>query len=158
IGVESSNPFGCGQFEGQPKCDQAAIDAGIARLRAAGVRTRFLTHWVDNALAGAAVEGGYKGTFIGAIHLSWTSRPFSTGPGQPHLDYPFRSFDRRVVFGRERTGDRTFDLNTDGVAHYGLLADLLADMQRQTDGRRAMAALFGSAAAYLRTWRLTGIA
>jgi hypothetical protein len=61
-----------------------------------------------------------------------------------------------VRFGRERTGDRVFDLNRDGVAHYGLLPDLLADAGRQPGGRKALAALFGSAAAYLRTWRLTG--
>ena len=274
-GVESSNPFGCGQFEGQPKCDQAAIDAGIARLRAAGVRALFLTHWVDNALAGAALESGDKGTFIGAMQLSSTGQPFSTGDcpepgqgdscntkgltdlgayavnrlmdnhmlieadhlserarqqvltiaeqrryplvsshtgtggvwtpddlrrlfaiggfatatlddvtklgpkilafgrpvglgtdtggfnalpgaGQPQLKYPFRSFDGRVTFTREKTGERVFDLNRDGVAHYGLLPDLLADVQQQPGGRRALAALFGSAAAYLRTWRLTG--
>ena len=275
IGAESSDVFGCSQVQGQPKCDQAAIDAGIARLRAAGVRALFLVHWVDNALAGAALEGGAKGQFIAAMQLSSTGEPFMTGscpedgqgescnskgltelgtyavnrlmdnhmlieadhlserarqqvlaiaeqrryplvsshtgtggvwtpddlrrlfaiggfatatlddvsklgpkilafgrpvglgtdtggfnelpgPDQPHLAYPFRSFDGRVRFTRERTGDRTFDLNTDGVAHYGLLADLLADLQRQPNGRKALAALFGSAAAYLRTWRLTG--
>ena len=30
-------------------------------------------------------------------------------------------------FRRQRTGERTFDLNEDGVAHYGLFADLLDD-------------------------------
>jgi hypothetical protein len=36
------------------------------------------------------------------------------------LRYPFTSYDGRVTFARERTGTRTFDLNRDGVAHYGL--------------------------------------
>ena len=47
------------------------------------------------------------------------------------LRYPFRSFDGRVTFDRQHTGERSFDLNTDGVAHYGLFADLLADVQRR---------------------------
>jgi len=40
----------------------------------------------------------------------------------------------------------------DGVAHYGLLPDLLADTA-QRSGRRALAPLFRSAEAYLRTWQ-----
>ena len=48
-----------------------------------------------------------------------------------------------------------FDLNLDGVAQYGLICDLLADMQRSARGRQAMALLFGSAQAYVDTWRRT---
>ena len=40
----------------------------------------------------------------------------------------------------------------DGGAHYGLIADLLADVQRRPGGRAALATLFGSAEAYLRAW------
>ena len=53
-------------------------------------------------------------------------------------------------------GSRTFDLNTDGVAHYGLFADLLADMQRRDHGGQALATLFRSAEAYLQMWRRAG--
>ena len=59
----------------------------------------------------------------------------------------------KVLFQRERTGSRTFDLNTDGVAHYGLIPDLLADMQ-QHGGAPALRSLFRSAEAYLRMWEL----
>jgi hypothetical protein len=74
--------------------------------------------------------------------------------GANPLRYPFRSFDGKVVFDRQRTGERTFDLNVDGVAHYGLFADLLADIVSGRRGREAVAVLFRSAEAYLRTWRL----
>ena len=37
------------------------------------------------------------------------------------LRYPFKSYDGKVTFSRERTGTRSFDLNRDGVAHYGLM-------------------------------------
>ena len=50
-------------------------------------------------------------------------------------------------------GERKYDLNKDGVANYGLYADLLAYMRQQTGGKRATRLLFRSAEAYLRTWR-----
>jgi microsomal dipeptidase-like Zn-dependent dipeptidase len=319
IGIESSDPFGCSEFEGRSRCTRGDVDRGIRTYRRLGVRTMFVAHWVDNAFAGAALEGGATGLFINILealqtgryfrvgacphpsqgvevavlpkpvlellagsfpaarrvldvpiptypsgrrcnargltalgrylvrrlianhmlievdHLSerareavlriaaarhyplvsshtgtggaWTpselrrlyalggfatARPdlapklartilrlrrfrspshffgvglgtdtggFAALPGpRPDaaahpLRYPFRSYDGRVRFVRERTGERTFDLNTDGVAHYGLFADLLADMQRQPRGAAAMRLLFRSAEAYLETWR-----
>ncbi len=68
------------------------------------------------------------------------------------MKYPFNSYDGKVKFSRERTGTRTFDLNQDGVAHYGLFADLIADMRRSPNAGQAMMALFRSAEAYLDTW------
>jgi hypothetical protein len=72
---------------------------------------------------------------------------------QHPLRYPFKSYDGKVTFTRQVSGTRTFDLNSDGVAHYGLMADLLADMQQQPGGRRALALLFRSAEAYLEAWQ-----
>jgi microsomal dipeptidase-like Zn-dependent dipeptidase len=279
IGVESSNPFGCRLENGQPKCKQSDIDRGIGLLKGFGVRSIFPAHWVDNALAGAALEEGDKGSFISAMQLSYTGFPFQTGPcpeaGQgsscnskgltdlgdyairalmsshmlieaDHLSeraresvlqiaeqrhyplisshtntggfwtdsdlrrlfalggyatariddadklpaainryrqfkspnrylgiglgsdtggfnelpaapktplaYPFRPYRGHVVFSRQRTGTRTFDLNEDGVAHYGLLPDLLAKTQTEPHGRAALGLLFHSAEAYLETW------
>lgn len=289
IGVESSNPFGCSERNGQPECDRADVDKGLVLYHHLGIRAMFITHWVDNAFGGAALEGGNKGALIGAFNVEQTGNPFMAGPcpepgqgeevpplpgpqcntrrltdlgryligklmddhmlieadhlseqtrldvfelaearhyplvsshngtggfwtpedlrrlhalggyvsatpgaagtlggkilglgrygfsgvglgtdtggfaafpgpdpeaGKNPLRYPFRSFDGRVSFARERTGTRVFDLNKDGVAHYGLLPDLLADMQRRKNGRRALGALFRSAEAYLRTWQL----
>jgi hypothetical protein len=70
------------------------------------------------------------------------------------LTYPFRSYDGRVKFVRERSGEIVYDLNKDGVAHYGLIADLVADIQQGSGDTRALAPLFGSAEAYLQTWQL----
>jgi microsomal dipeptidase-like Zn-dependent dipeptidase len=288
LGVESSSPFGCKVVNGQPQCDKAQIDAGLALYQHLGIRVMFIAHWIDNAFAGAALEGGDKGTFISLFQTQSTGTPFLTGPcpeeGQgeevgplpgrmcntkgltelgrylvgklidahmlieaDHLSersrvdllelaearhyplvsshngtggfwtasdlqrlhalggyvgpntadtaadmdkkigelggygfggvglgtdtggfaalpgpdpeashdplrYPFRSFDGRVRFGRQVTGTRSFDINTDGVAHYGLLADFLANMARGAGGQRAMNLLFHSAEAYLETW------
>jgi microsomal dipeptidase-like Zn-dependent dipeptidase len=295
IGVESSNPFGCSERLGVPQCDRADIDRGIALYHRLGIRSVFVAHWVDNALSGAALEGGDKGQFIAALQLRQTGMPFAAGacphpqqgeeltPGggrqcnvrgltqlgeyavrrmmdrhmlievdhmsewarqriltiaeqrryplvsshtntgglwtpdelkrlygvggfaaarvdaaatlpktilsfrryaaggravgvglgsdtggfnalpQPAADaktrplkYPFNSFKGNLWCGREVTGRRTFDVNRDGVAHYGLMPDLLALVQRQKRGRAALGLLFHSADRYLRTWRRTG--
>lgn len=324
IGMESSDPLGCGLKPGRAQCTPRQIDTRLAHLRRLGVRGMFIAHWVDNALAGAAFEGGAKGAFINVFNRFQTGRWFTAGPcpassqGEqlrtliglelnvlsgyfpatkplaeegmppyptsrrcnPHgltslgrhlvrrlmrehmlievdhlsekardqvlalarqsryplisshngtggawtpaelrklyalggfaaatpdvatalgpkikalrrsrsshayfgvglgsdtggfaslpgpardaaanpLPYPFRSFDGKVTFTREKTGERTFDLNTDGVAQYGLFADLLGDLQRRPGGRAAESLLFRSAEAYLQSWERTGVA
>jgi microsomal dipeptidase-like Zn-dependent dipeptidase len=117
----------------------------------------------DEAPALAAKIGSFRqdrskrGYF--AVGLGTDTGGFSDLPGprpdasQSPLTYPFRGFLGNVVFQRQRTGNRTFDLNSDGVAHYGLIADLLADMQ-QHGGDAALRTLFRSAEAYLRMWEL----
>ena len=299
VGVESSDLFGCSEPAG---CDRADVDHGLTRMRRLGVSTLFIAHWVDNAFAGSALEGGTKGVFINIFnqvetghyfntgpcpdpsqgeevntigpvetqilgqffpaaagippmpdypegkqcntkgltklgaylvrrmidagmlievdHMSelardrvleiaaqhhypvvsghtgtggsWTPKElrtlyrngglgsatpdaapdlarkllgfrayrsprhyfgvglgtdtggFSSLPGPPDdaaqnpLAYPFKSYDGKMTFTRQHSGDRFFDLNTDGVAHYGLFADLLAEMQRGPDGPAAM--------------------
>jgi hypothetical protein len=72
---------------------------------------------------------------------------------QRPLRYPFKGYHCDIKFKRQRSGERVFDLNADGVAHYGLFADLLADMRRQPGGKRATRLLFRSSETYLRTWR-----
>src|SRR3954470_12456005 len=69
IGVEASSPFGCTEQAGRPQCTKAQIDAGVRSYRQLGVRAMFITHWIDNAFGGAALEGGDKGTFINAFQV-----------------------------------------------------------------------------------------
>jgi hypothetical protein len=95
------------------------------------------------------------GVPLGSDVGGFASLPGPSGAATP-LRYPFTAFRGDVTFHRQRTGRRVFDLNTDGVAHYGLLADLIADVQRRPGGRRALRTLFHSAEAYLDMWRRTG--
>ena len=89
------------------------------------------------------------GSDINGIHEQAAPREdAATNP----LVYPFTSYDGRVRFERQRTGERVFDLNTDGVAHYGLYPDFIADMQRSPGGEEALTYLFRSAEAYLQFW------
>jgi microsomal dipeptidase-like Zn-dependent dipeptidase len=286
VGVESSNPFGCGERNGQAQCTKEDIDRGIDLMWNLGVRTIFPAHWTDNALAGAAIEGGDKGTFISGMQVSYTGGPFVTGacpeqgqgeegplgggkqcntrgltelgtyainklmdkhmlieadhlsevarlqvlaiaeqrhyplvsshtgtggfwtpddfrrlygvggissatideapalvekildrrkyqtanktfgvgigtdtggfnalPGpQTGVSYPFRPYRGHVLFTKQQTGTKSYDITKDGVAHYGLMPDLLAAVQAQPHGREALGVLYHSAEAYLQMW------
>jgi microsomal dipeptidase-like Zn-dependent dipeptidase len=49
-------------------------------------------------------------------------------------------------------GNRQFDFNDEGLAQYGLLPDLIADLQQTGMPSDALDTLFGSAAAYVKMW------
>ncbi|MFE1442618.1 discoidin domain-containing protein [Streptomyces sp. NPDC058739] len=67
------------------------------------------------------------------------------------VKYPFRSTDGGSVIDRQTTGERTWDLNTDGAAHYGLVPDWIEDI-RVTGGQDVVDDLFRGAESYLGTW------
>ncbi len=90
------------------------------------------------------------GSDINGIH---NQPPPRDDAGTRPLTYPFRSFDGQVVFERQVTGERMFDLNVDGVAHYGLYPDYIADMRMQPGGEAALGYLFRSAEGYLQAWQ-----
>ena len=48
--------------------------------------------------------------------------------------YPFKSFDGKVTFERQRSGERLFDFTKDGVAHYGLFPDWWEDVRTTAGG------------------------
>ncbi|MFD7232629.1 discoidin domain-containing protein [Streptomyces sp. NPDC059881] len=79
--------------------------------------------------------------------------PGPRGANAPNpVRYPFRSADGSAVLDRQTTGERTWDLNTDGAAHYGLVPDWLEDI-RVVGGKEAVDDLMRGAESYLRTWK-----
>jgi hypothetical protein len=97
----------------------------------------------------------YLGWGYGADLGGLASQPDSESPNA--ISYPFKSLDGSVTFGRQRTGDRTFDYNTEGVAHYGLYPDWLEDVRKRGGPGIAQDMLHG-AETYLEMWeRAEGI-
>jgi hypothetical protein len=85
--------------------------------------------------------------------LATQAQPTNAHP----IPYPFKSFDGRVTFARERWGKRVFDLNTDGLANYGMYPDWLQELQVLA-GRPIVADMFRGAEAYLQMWeRASGV-
>ncbi|MFF0868411.1 Coagulation factor 5/8 type domain-containing protein [Nonomuraea sp. NPDC003560] len=70
------------------------------------------------------------------------------------VTYPFTSFDGSVRLDRQRTGQRVWDVNVDGVANYGLVPDWIEDM-RLLAGQDIVRDLASGAESYLRTWEAT---
>ncbi|GAA4516205.1 MULTISPECIES: membrane dipeptidase [Nonomuraea] len=66
------------------------------------------------------------------------------------VTYPFTSLDG-VTLDRQRTGERVWDVNQDGVANYGLVPDWIEDM-RIIAGPEIVQDLAAGAESYLRTW------
>jgi hypothetical protein len=91
---------------------------------------------------------GYGADLGGLSH-----QPDPTTDG--HIDYPFKSYDGRVTFERQKTGDRTFDYTKEGVAHYGLYADWFNDLER-LGGRQMADDMWKGAEAYLEMWERAG--
>ncbi|RFU36863.1 Coagulation factor 5/8 type domain-containing protein [Actinomadura logoneensis] len=69
------------------------------------------------------------------------------------VQYPFTALSG-VTLDRLRTGLRTWDVNADGVANYGLVPDWIEDI-RKTDGPELTGDLANGAEAYLRMWERT---
>jgi hypothetical protein len=65
--------------------------------------------------------------------------------------YPFRSFDGGSLISRQRSGTRVYDINPDGVDHYGLYPDWIEDL-RLVAGPQIVSDMANGAEAYLRLW------
>ncbi|MFJ2814858.1 discoidin domain-containing protein [Streptomyces sp. NPDC087294] len=70
------------------------------------------------------------------------------------VTYPFRSVDGGSVIDRQTTGERSFDINTDGAAHVGMIPDWIEDI-RKVGGEDVVDDLFRGAESYLSTWGAT---
>ena len=78
--------------------------------------------------------------------------PAPRGADAPNpVTYPFRSTDGGSVIDKQTTGARTWDLNTDGASHYGLVPDWIEDI-RLVGGQDVVDDLFRGAESYLDTW------
>ncbi len=92
------------------------------------------------------------GIGIGSDVQGVTSQP--TGDSHFTISYPFKSVDGLVTFTQPKTGDRAFDFNSEGVAHYGVYAEWLENFRQVAQQRNgeAMKIFMNSAEAYLQMW------
>jgi microsomal dipeptidase-like Zn-dependent dipeptidase len=73
-------------------------------------------------------------------------------PQDDPITYPFTSVDGAVTFEQPVAGNRSFDFNQEGMAHMGLLPELIEDARRDGATDEDLEALFRSAEGYLRMW------
>ncbi|AGZ41172.1 hypothetical protein [Actinoplanes friuliensis] len=133
--------------------DPALVERILARggfvATYAFAASEFLTEWRANRALphGASITGYGFGSDVNG--LGPQAPPRGTDP----LTYPFTAPNGTTV-SKQVYGSRTFDLNTDGVAQYGLYADWTTDLIRQAgpDGPALRQQLMNGAEAYTRMW------
>jgi hypothetical protein len=116
----------------------------------------FIEEW--QALRAAADPRFEFGIGFGADANGFHAQPPARGADKPSpVSYPFKSLDGRVSFDRQVSGQRIYDVNVDGVAHYGLHPDWMEQL-RLLAGEPIAADLMNGAEAYLQTWeRAVGV-
>ncbi|BBC38302.1 F5/8 type C domain protein [Streptomyces graminofaciens] len=67
------------------------------------------------------------------------------------VTYPFKSVDGGSTISKQTTGQRTWNYNTDGAAHVGMIPDWIEDV-RLVNGQDVVNDLFKGAESYLGTW------
>jgi hypothetical protein len=80
LGIETSEIFGCGGSEQQPRCDRAQIVRGLDEIEAMGVASFFPIHKFDNAFGGVRFDGGAFGVAINAANLKQTGQFWQMEP------------------------------------------------------------------------------
>jgi microsomal dipeptidase-like Zn-dependent dipeptidase len=116
----------------------------------------FLDEWRQ---ARAAADPRFRfGIGFGADANGFHAQPPARGAAAPDpVTYPFESLDGTVTFERQVSGQRTYDVNVDGVAHYGLYPDWMEQL-RLLGGEAVAGDLMSGAEAYLQTWeRAVGV-
>jgi microsomal dipeptidase-like Zn-dependent dipeptidase len=128
-------------------------------LRLGGVVTPMAGSTTDFAAAWRETRKQRDPRFYWGIGWGADMNGFASqgGPRQGgNVSYPFRSFDGHLV-DRQRSGQRVYDINVDGVAHYGLFPDWVEDL-RLLAGQDVVDDLGRGAEAYLQMWeRAVGV-
>jgi hypothetical protein len=128
-------------------------------LRLGGVVTPMAGSTTDFAAAWRETRAQRDPRFYWGIGWGADMNGFaSQGGPRPggNVSYPFRSFDGLTV-DRQRSGQRVYDINVDGMAHYGLFPDWVEDL-RLIAGEQVVRDLGRGAEAYLQMWeRAVGV-
>ena len=100
----------------------------------------------------------FFGFGYGADTNGFGSQGGPRGPGLANpVTYPYAGFGG-VTIEQQQSGTRTYDVNTDGVAHYGLYPDWIEDLRR-IGGDQIVEDMTRGPEAYLQMWeRAIGVA
>ncbi len=107
-----------------------------------------LQQYSSEQLASGFYYGVGIGTDIQGIAVQAEADPDFT------LNYPFESYDGTVRFLQPKTGNRSFDFTSEGLAHYGLLPEWIENLKwyDAKHGTNNVDVLMSSAEAYLQMW------
>ena len=116
-----------------------------------------MAKWADMKAHGYDQLSPFFGIGYGADMNGFGSQggPRTPSVANPAVTYPFQSpVFPGVTVHKQVSGQRTFDINTDGVAHYGLYTDWAQDL-KILGGQALMDDMLNGAEAYLQMWERT---
>ncbi|MFU8804253.1 MAG: hypothetical protein ACNA8W_10620 [Bradymonadaceae bacterium] len=90
--------------------------------------------------------------FAGAPGPRFGDKSGCATPQENPITYPFLSHSGDITFTQPRVGERVIDFNSEGMAHIGLVAELIEDVRADGVSDTEFEALFKSAEGYLRMW------
>ncbi len=99
----------------------------------AGSSGGFVHKWEELKADRDALGDQYFGVGYGADANGFGSQGDPRNPApEAAVEYPFTGLDGAITFDQQHSGTeaegRTYDINTDGVTHYGMYADWLSDL------------------------------
>jgi len=149
--------------------DPGSVNVAHVTGLAPGIRQRdipksSLLSWAANYLAAVEAGGGPDHARV-ALGTDFTLTPscgprfgrrIGPRPGPPGYREPLSgrlpyAGEQSGTLERSKVGERVYDFNSDGLAHHGLLADLLTDLRSVIDDTY-LAPLLNSAEAYTGMW------
>ncbi len=90
--------------------------------------------------------------FAGGPRPRFGDRSGCSTPQTDPVTYPFQSYAGDVTFTEPQLGNRTVDFNTEGMAHIGLMPELIQDVRSDGVTDEQLEPLFRSAEGYIRMW------
>ncbi len=133
---------------------------GFGRCRSA-TETATMDDGFQNRIALIEDNGGFPAEGLGLDLNGFAGAPgprfgpnsvCGSTPQDDPVTYPFTSYAGDVVFDEPWVGNRAVDFNTEGLAHIGLLPELIDDVRRDGVSDAELEPLFKSAEGYIRMW------
>ena len=115
----------------------------------AGDSKTFVTKWRESAPK--AKRGKYYFGFGYGADMNGFGAQGNARNGPNPVTYPFKSWDGKQTINQQKSGDRLYDINKDGVAHYGLYPDWIEDLRKQA-GNGIVRDMARGSEAYLQMW------
>ncbi len=113
----------------------------------------FVNEWAQHKELRAKYDKGYG---FGLDYNGIGSHPGPQGEDSPHkVTYPYTAIDGTTVMDKQVTGERTWNVNTDGVSHYGLVPDWISQVVAASGGE-ITEDLMSGAQSYLDMWGAAG--
>ena len=134
-----------------PAAEARTLKLGGVVTPYAGGSTGFATEWQKWR---AMRDPRYYSGFGWGADMNGFGSQGGPRKGPNPVTYPFKSFDGNVTLDKQRSGSRVFDINQDGVAHYGLYPDWVEDL-RKIAGQGIVDDLARGSEAYLQMWERT---